>query len=151
MGLDNIPAEYPCVRERTAVRDGENRIDCEETQAQGGCPWQRDKPADGTPIYGMLGVDCWYRGKAGTAMLETLASAGHQLPPELEGGFYGERDDQLSPEHCEALAGWMVEHGEAYLALVAPEDREQEARYYRYAAWWLAWIAQAGGGAIAWW
>jgi hypothetical protein len=135
MGLDNIPAEYPCVRERTAMRDGENRIDCEETQAQGGCPWQRDKPADGTPIHGMLGADCWYRGKAGTRMLETLASAGHQL----------------SPEHCEALAAWMVEHGEAYLALVAPEDREQEARYYRYAAWWLGWIAQAGGGATAWW
>lgn len=83
-------------------------------------------------------------------MLDALAAAGHTLPPELESGFYGP-DSELEPEYCRQLAEWMEDHAEAYAATCDPESLRDEVEAYRYAAWWLRWVADRGDGAIAWW
>lgn len=158
MGLDNIPAVYPCVKQGSAVLTTDERgvIDCAATQEAGGCPWAIAQERDrGTPITGMLGTDCWYRGKVGTYMLQLLHEAGYD--PPVQGGFYGPDETNLSPEYCAILGRWMAEHVEVYARLVAEHgtdygDRAEAAiNDYRYAAWWLTWIAEAGDGAKAWW
>jgi len=150
VGLDNLPATLPCRLAGSPVKDADGTIDCDHTIAAGGCPWDRDKPTDGEPVYGIMGTYCWYRGKRATAMLAVLVQAGHRLPDDLADGFYG-HDDKLSPDYCRRLRAWMAERGEAYLALVPAEQRPAEAAFYRYAVWWLGWIAEAGEGAVAWW
>jgi hypothetical protein len=133
MGLDNIPHEYPCKARGTAVMVGEgedSQIDCKTTQAANGCPWQEsyNRSHPGTPIYGMIGTSCWYRGKAGTWMLERLEEAGYDPP---SGGFYGDQCDHASgldgtAEHAEALAKWMEDHAETYADLTS---KALEAQY----------------------
>ena len=75
MGLDNIPKTYPC--ESIAVRNIDNQIDCKATQECGNCPYMNEYQSepmlkDTSPVYGMLGTDCWYRGKYGNYMLADL-------------------------------------------------------------------------------
>lgn len=151
MGLDNIPREYACARAGTAIMTADERqiIDCEATINAGQCPWKVAAERRGTPVLGIFGTPCWYRGKAGTSMLDTLAGAGHPLPPDLAEGFYGPDQQTLPPEYCVALAAFMEDHAEAYAAAVGsnPEAIEQ----YRYAAWWLRFAAESCGGANAWW
>lgn len=155
MGLDCIPHEYPCAREGTAIlvadEDGE-RINCQATIDADRCPWKRESARRGTPVYGVLGVPCWYRGKAGNWMLEELASFG---PPG--DGFYGETTQeepgpQLSPEYCTELASWMEDHAEAYAALHRNEEDggKDSIETYRYAAWWLRFVAEHAGGSDTW-
>lgn len=165
MGLDNIPTVYPCVKQGSAVvilkpplvEGGEphETIDCDATQSAGGCPWAIAAVGRGRGAIGMMGTDCWYRGKVGTYMLQLLHEAGYD--PPVQGGFYGPDETNLSPEYCAILGRWMAEHVEVYARLVAEHgtdygDRAEAAiNDYRYAAWWLTWIAEAGDGAKAWW
>lgn len=149
MGLDNIPRRYPCKAQGTAVLDGQGRIDCDATLGSGGCPWLKADLGDGA-VYGMLGVPCWYRGKVGAWMIDTLAGAGAELPAEISGGFYGDADT-LTPDYCNALAAWMEDHGELFLSALPEQDRAREAIGYRYAVRWLRWAAEHCDGALAWW
>lgn len=159
MGLDNIPFTYACRNAGTAVQSVDERIDCDATMAAGGCPWQEAARGRGTPVTGMLGTPCWYRGKVGSWMLEDLIAAGYDDAPGGIEGFYGtspdtpEGEPDLTPEHCAALAGWLEDHAEAYAALLRADGGGERAKLdeYRYAAWWLRFVAERCGGAAAWW
>lgn len=155
MGLDDIPHVYPCARAGTAImrtsEGNEDLVDCAATRAAHGCPWEVASVGRGSPVLGMFGTPCWYRGKAGTWMLEDLAKAGHALPAELEEGFYGpnaQGDARLSPEFCLALSTWMADRVEVYASLHPEPEAIEE---YRYAAWWLRFVAEHADGADAWW
>jgi hypothetical protein len=160
MGLDNYPTQYPCRREQTAVLGAGGHIDCRQTQQAGGCPWLRHYEADnpGRRVLGLLGADCWWRGKVSVSHLQTLARGGWPLPEELAEGFYGEVSSEgaLSGAHCLQLAEWLATHSEAFAAQLAAEDFDaqevqDEVEIYRYAIWWLRFVARHGDGAQAWW
>ena len=124
-------------------------ISCDDTIAANQCPWQDAMRGRGTPVTsGMFGTPCWYRGKVGTWMLGELNAAGH-VPP---GSFYGEGEDGvLDPEYCITLGQWMEDHGEEYARLVASDEAMvPKIEQYRYAAWWLKWVAASSDGCHAW-
>jgi hypothetical protein len=161
VGLDLIPHKYACKTAGTAVMTADDRIDCATTMDVGGCPWKVAAEGRGTPVYGMMGTSCWYRGKVGSYMLMTLDEAGFPTPSGLEGGFYGVdgAEPNLSPEYCKELARFMEDHVEAYVAEVMRQslvdgktvDLQEEVDRYRYAAWWVRWAGEQCDGADAWW
>jgi hypothetical protein len=66
-------------------------IDCEATQACGGCPYKTalaKQDGLGKAVYGMFGTDCWYRGKYGNWLLEDAGIGGDD-----DYSFYGNADD----------------------------------------------------------
>lgn len=167
MGLDNIPKHYPCKTKNTAVlnprlgRDGEplldengdvmTAIDCAATAACGGCPWKNAYDASGLAggqVYGMLGTDCWYRGKYGNYLLEQF-----DLYDDAT-SFYGDNEDgtEKSAASCLALAdhiddalGGYVDHRGSFVV-----DGTDIAPDMRYAAWWLRWVASEADGSVCW-
>lgn len=161
MGLDNIPNTYACAKAGTAVYvkdedddDPRPTIDCGATRDQGKCPWMDAMAGRGTAITsGMFGTPCWYRGKAGSWMLDELAGAGYHS----DLSFYGEGEDGvLSPEYCAELGTFMEDHAEAYALIQRQSDTIDDGgmdaiERYRYAAWWLKWVAVASDGCHAWW
>ena len=155
MGLDNIPLVYPCVKQGTAVLttlkttpgNTEPRISCAETQEAGGCPWQeaKDKPEHGSVI-GIMGTDCWYRGKYGNALLEEYGTY-----DELDHlTFYGDLEDGQvkSIGSCLELADHLDEIKVSVQEFhdVTAEDKQG----LEYAAWYMRWVAEAGGGLSCW-
>jgi hypothetical protein len=162
MGLDNIPANYPCVLAATEVRvpwpnaevaaaaveagdSGQGRIDCVATVSAGGCPWH-DRLGD-TPgaRYGMLGTFCWYRGAVAQGFLDRLDQAGHHPPLSFYGAADGLGDDQ-----CRTLAAFMESSEGVFARLVAADaDVDEQLEEYRYAVAWLRFAADCGG-ADAW-
>lgn len=163
MGLDNIPFKYPCDTAGTSVRtarlskdgtplineDGQpiTFIDCTETQKCGGCPWKKDLEASGLlggQVYGMLGTDCWYRGKYGNYLLEALDINDDDY------NFYGDNEDGTykSPPSCDELADIMAgrrqEHGRVYI------DGEEVTQEVEYAEWYLRWASDKCGGLTCW-
>jgi len=165
MGLDNIPHNYPCKTRGTAVKvprlNNENqpileedgsvmtRIDCQATQACGGCPYttelaKQDQTSIGNPVYGMFGTDCWYRGKWGNHL---LAASGIS---EESNSFYGDNEDgtEKSAESCIQLADMIDEilyEGEALI--IQGEDARPDLRY---ASWYLRWAAEYADGLTCW-
>ena len=139
MGLDNIPRTYACVAHETAIKDDEDRIDCQATQEAGGCPWKKapNRPEKGA-VLGMFGTDCWYRGKYGQYLLDE-----HGI--STDPGFYGDNDDgsQKSVESCLELADEI----DAALPNI-PEGEDREGLIY--ASWYLRWAAAECGGLDAW-
>ncbi len=162
MGLDNIPKNYPCKTRGTAVmvarldqagnnivEDGETleAIDCDATQACGGCPYKTayDKSGlAGGAVYGMFGTNCWYRGKYGNFLLGAIGI-------QDEHGFYGDNEDgtEKSPESCLALADTISDTLDDE-PVVRGEDGENITQEVRYAEWWLRWVAEEAGGSICW-
>ena len=165
MGLDNFPYKYPCKTKGTAVmeprkdRDGNDIIDpetgevavaisCEATQACGGCPYKTalDK-ADGlgTPVYGMFGTDCWYRGKYGNFLLEDAGISDDHL------SFYGDDEDGTykSPKSCDDLADAISDFLNDEPDWTASEG-DGTASDLRYAEWYLRWASAECGGLGAW-
>lgn len=165
MGLDNIPNQYPCKTQGTAVlKDGQ--IDCAETQENGGCPYVKeldkitqtyneDKTLFGSPVYGMFGTDCWYRGKWGNHLLEALGYGG-----DSEYSFYGDNIHQTekSPESCLELARIIddsiydierdnAERDEANIIRIDGQDITADLRY---ASWYLKWASEHTNGLICW-
>ena len=164
MGLDNIPHRYACERLGTAVkvnindREGnpilddatslpKKRIDCKATQGDGGCPYEISFGKSGLPngsVTGMLGTDCWYRGKYGNWLIEALDMN------EEDYSFYGDNEDGTykSPQSCTALADAMEkrmqEHGTVTM------DDEVIDTQVQYAIWWLRWVANECSGSDAW-
>lgn len=152
MGLDNIPAEYPCKRAGTAILTEDNRIDCDATIAADQCPWKKAGPPEGGIVGMVFSAPCWWRGKAGTYMLDVLASAGERVPEHLSFGFYGDDDAKpnLSPEYCRELADWMADRSELYLSKQTDAERTEAGHSYHYAVWWLRFAADHAGGANSW-
>jgi hypothetical protein len=162
MGLDCIPHVYPCRKAGTDIKTEDGRIDCDATRAADQCPWKPAAEAAGSPVYGILGTPCWYRGKAGNYYIDAVQEAGHPLPVSINGGFYGQEGNEppLSPAYCKELGDWMAERVEVFASTLAhpsPDFRVLDASErkgaldaYRYAAWWLRWIAEAGDGSDTW-
>jgi len=161
MGLDNIPHNYACVLEKTAVLVGDNDlISCKLTQEANGCPWKRESDKLTIPVRvttGMLGTDCWFRGKYANALVEDFASVIGENPPH---SFYGyEQDDGtegLSPSQCEELSEWMNEMSDEFrycsYGLFKDEDdnRVYAIQSWDYIAWWLQYSADFSDGIDAW-
>lgn len=156
MGLDNIPHRYPCRDAGTAVLvaktystpDGDetvDQIDCDATQAAGGCPWLNANPPTEGRVYGIMGAQCWYRGKYGNYLLENFGA--------IDGNdFYGDNEDGTykSPTSCLSLAdeidGMLVSYEGETLT-----DEQQETRTgLIYAAWYLRWAAATTDGLDCW-
>ena len=140
MGLDNIPKNYPCKKQATAVLDDDERIDCQATQACGGCPWKNaNKPEDGQ-VLGMFGTDCWYRGKYGNFLLREMGLDDSDL------NFYGDNEEgtEKSPESCVALADVIQE------ALDSDRFESEIEQGLRYAEWYLRWAAEECDGLDCW-
>jgi hypothetical protein len=168
MGLDNIPKNYPCRTQGTAVitprlnKNGEQMleedgsvmtmIDCNATQACGGCPYKneldkQDKDALGNPVYGIFGTDCWYRGKYGNYLMEAIGYSDSF-------DFYGDNEDgsEKSKVSCLSVAQVIDE---------AIDECEEEDGVYRmdghditpdlrYASWYLKWAAEFCDGLVCW-
>jgi hypothetical protein len=165
MGLDNIPHKYPCKTRGTAVLtqsfdkegnailedDGSpaTSIDCEATQAFGGCPYRSDYDKAGLTggaVYGIFGTDCWYRGKYGNYLVEELG-----VYDETEGlSFYGALGDNShkSPHECNLLADAMEEAVEGYEG--EEENRQEMKESIAYAIWYLRWAAKNAEGLDCW-
>ena len=153
MGLDNIPKQYPCKTQGTAVMV-DDQIDCKATQSCGGCPYvnelnKQDKEALGNPVYGMFGTDCWYRGKYGNFLLDAIGYGDSD-----DFSFYGDNEDgtEKSPESCLTLAQVIDE--------AFDECQEDDGVYrmggedispdLRYASWYLKWAAEFTDGLVCW-
>jgi len=163
MGLDNMPHEYPCQTQGTAVmetitmRDGsvekDARIDCNETVAADGCPFTNAEPPPGQ-VTGMLGTYCWYRGKYGNALIRALSDLDMDdySGDTDDDNFYGTDEEGLyrPPEACLSLADQMEsaldERGGTLIAQ-HDEDVTDEAKF---AIWYLRWVAKECDGMDAW-
>ena len=169
MGLDNIPHEYPCKRNNTAVMvtvpmyvdDPDSgpllddngrpveRIDCKATQEAGGCQWKNaeDRPENGGVI-GIFGTDCWYRGKWGNHLLEKYGEY-----DEIEGySFYGSDADGAykSAAECLRLSSYIESLIEETQWDMDNEEEDQDCAGLEYAAWWLRWVATEADGSDCW-
>ena len=159
MGLDNIPNNYGCVSEKTAVYVGE-KISCEKTKNANGCPWKRESDKLTIPVrvtLGMLGTDCWYRGKYANALIEDFASVTGENPPHSLYGY--EQDDGsegLSAGQCEQLSEWMdemsIEFKRVSYGLFKADDDERiyAIESWDYIAWWLQYSADFTDGVNSW-
>lgn len=154
MGLDNIPKNYPCKTQGTAVLDDEERIDCVATQACGGCPWKNDLEKSGISsgaVYGMFGTDCWYRGKYGNYLLEEVTDA-DPMGDNLD--FYGDNEDgtEKSPASCVAVADLIGTILADYTPdeIEVDEEKKETVDGLRYAEWYLRWAAEQCGGLVCW-
>jgi hypothetical protein len=128
-------------------------IDCQATQAFGGCPYTReldkqDKALLGNPVCGIFGTDCWYRGKYGNYLLEELGYDTDDL------SFYGDNEDgtEKSKASCLSLANIID---------ASIDDCQEEGGVYRmngdditpdlrYASWYLKWAAEFTDGLVCW-
>lgn len=147
MGLDNIPALYPCKKQGTVVLAENGAVDCDATRACGGCPWANANPPEKGRVYGMMGASCWYRGKWGNALLEYAG-----LYDELDHmSFYGDTDDgaHKSPESCDILAE-VIETRLSDRRAIKDQEGNSLRDDLRYAAWWLRWVADQCGGSTCW-
>lgn len=154
MGLDNIPRNYPCKKQGTAVMT-EDKIDCQATQACGGCPYvtelnKQDKEAMGNPVYGMFGTDCWYRGKYGEYLLR---ASGYD--PEEDRTFYGDSEDgtEKSVQSCIDLADFLesiIEEDADENGVLLGDDDENLIPELKYAEWYLRWAAEHADGLVCW-
>jgi len=168
MGLDNMPHEYPCKRQGTAVinkqthtwEDDEGNahsedtypIDCDKTIEAGGCPFTNANPPKDGRILGMLGTYCWYRGKSGNGLVRALNGGSTDDVWDTEDeNFYGTDDEGLyrPPEACRSLADDMEAKLEALGGKLVEND-EDLTHYVRYAIWYLRWVAKDGVGMDAW-
>lgn len=173
MGLDNIPHNYPCKKNETAVMmplfnskgekvtDENNetimQIDCKETQKLGGCPYMNANPPSGS-VTGIFGTDCWYRGKYGNYLVDLLG-----IYDETGGlSFYGsnEAGDYKTPSECLELAEAMENeikettwHDDPsrfdyleYGTVLSTELKD----HCEYAVWWLKWVANEADGTDCW-
>lgn len=174
MGLDNIPREYPCRKQGTAVlvnyhdKDGnpiidpdtgepEKRIDCKQTQNAGGCPWlnelnKQDESIRGGRVYGMFGTDCWYRGKHGNYLIAQITDE----DPMGDGySFYGDEEDGTikTVNDCIGTAdfiGVILDDARDGGTGLTDTDGDDLVPQLRYAEWYLRWAAEHCGGLFAW-
>jgi len=87
MGLDNIPNPYPCTGKETTIRTIDDKLDCNSMIEKKVCPFY-----DSNHAVGILGTNCWYRGKVIAYELEAL---GHE---DLSDEFYQDKENHELPE-----------------------------------------------------
>jgi hypothetical protein len=180
MGLDNIPRVLPCKKAGTAILTisqnpaKTDRVDCDATQEADRCPYvtERRKAIVNTGVTGIMGTDCWYRGKYGNYLLEQLGLDTNTWH------FYGDLDDDggLSEDYCRDLASRIREEldkmnriktykdnapktlAEPFSGAVgwpgAYEPQEEQKKEFEedleYAAWWLDFVADNADGSSVW-
>ena len=161
MGLDNIPKKYPCVD--VAVKDNDGRIDCIETQACGKCTWKNEYESnpmvkDSVPTVGIMGTDCWYRGKYGNGLLSMLDGVDNMWHESSLGiSFYGKGfangDEGISPDECFHMANIMKDNTEKFAfnaKQLHPDDYEEYIKDWMYATWWLDFVGEFCEGSAVW-
>ena len=157
MGLDNMPHEYPCVKQGTAVMTEDTRIDCVETVAADGCPFTNAKPPPGQ-VTGMLGTYCWYRGKYGNALIRALSGLDMDdySGDNDDDNFYGIDEEGLyrPPKECKELANQMEsaldEKGGILVVSEGGNTGEDVTDEVKFAIWYLRWVADECDGMDAW-
>lgn len=165
MGLDNIPYEYPCDKKGIASFTEDGRIDCDETQANGNCPWQNEYKKEvllkeAVPTYGMLGTGCWYRGKYGNFLLGLLEGNPDSYA-DTKYSFYGDgigdNGEGMSVDYCLDMHEYMKENTEQFAfkakEYVAEQNGGDEKDYindWLYATWWVKFAAEHCEGSKIW-
>ena len=167
MGLDNMPMVYPCKKENIAIMTDDGRIDCKSTIAANQCPYHREinknvLVRDISPVYGMIGTNCWYRGKYGNYLLQTMQDFNSLFPYDMN-GFYGDIDESeesqggISEDECLNMAEAMIQFSESWVHYVntksnAENEAEREALIndWLYAGWWLKFVGNYGEGSGVW-
>jgi len=160
MGLDNMPVEYPCEADHGVIfADSPEGSHCSNMQACGKCPWYDALGNEPGAVYGMFGLNCWYRGKMGNYLIEVVNNSGEDLTTGIHGhlvDFYGNginnQTEGISPGDCSELATWLSERREQFMVGIAKEepdaDPEDAANVYMYAIKWLRFVSNYGGSAI---
>ena len=146
--------------ETITMRDGstDERIDCEATIKDGGCPFTNANPPEKGRVMGMLGTHCWYRGKYGNWLVRALNGTDPDgMLPEGDDNFYGTDEDGTyrPPEACLSLADQMEsaldERGGKMTSFSEPGHYEDELTdEVLYAIWYLRWVATECNGMDAW-
>jgi|TARA_B110001454_G_scaffold213789_1_gene232545 hypothetical protein len=175
MGLDNMPHDYPCktqgtaLMERITLHDGstDERIDCNSTIEAGGCPYTNANPPGGQ-VVGMMGTHCWYRGKYGNFLINALNSDStniHDIDSYITDGdstFYGtDPDGTYRPaQECLDLAHEMetslLKRGGKLSFINATDYKNGEPTEddltdeVEFAIWYLRWVAKECNGMDAW-
>jgi hypothetical protein len=157
MGLDNIPLEYPCRLENTAILTKNGAIDCDATRKAQKCPYQRELAKSPVleahgGVSGMFGTSCWYRGKYGNWMIDQSNMS--------EFTFYGDTEvadgqEGADPEYCNNFAQYMKDNATTWSDLVDDMDVPQDQKEFYlldwgYAQWWLKFVAEFAGGFRVW-
>lgn len=169
MGLDNIPHSYPCKLQNSAVLNENGQIDCNATQNAKGCPWLEEKNndlrvANAGSTYGILGTDCWYRGKYGNYLLDKMKQYSSNFDDEMDYDFYGDlnysdEEEGISPEACISMSETMFNYSEVWIKIVDDmieknevdaENRESIIYDWVYAAWWLNFAGEYCEGSGVW-
>ena len=161
MGLDNITKEYPCID--VAIKDQDGRIDCIETQACGKCTWKNEYESnpmvkDSVPTVGIMGTDCWYRGKYGNGLLSMLDGVDNMWHESSLGiSFYGKGfangDEGISSDECISMANIMKDNTEKFAfnaKQLHPDDYEEYIKDWMYATWWLDFVGEFCEGSAIW-
>ena len=165
MGLDNIPHNYPCQKQGIASLNKDGRIDCDLTKSKGNCPWKNEYEKEvllkeARPTYGMLGTDCWYRGKYGNFLLRLLeGNPDSYFDSELN--FYGEGIDEntegMSVDYCLHLSKYMADNTEKFAHQARAYCNEENGGNEKdlindwiYATWWLKFAAEHCDGSSIW-
>lgn len=166
MGLDNIPNVYPCKKRGGVVLDKDGRIDCEKTMNAGNCPWKQEYESNvmvskSKPAYGMLGTNCWYRGKYGNALLNLFEHGDFDAYGDTQYHFYGEGfatgKEGMSVEYCLEMSKWMKDNTEkfaeqaiAYAESNNDSNPQDLISDWIYASWWLDFVAKYADGSNIW-
>lgn len=167
MGLDNIPHKYPCKTQGIASLTEDGRIDCDQTQANGNCPWQNQYEKavllkEARPTYGMLGTGCWYRGKYGNALLRLLEHGNFDgYYDDTKYSFYGEGIDEntegMSIDYCLDMHNYMSANTEAFAHKAKEYSQKEDGgdekdliNDWLYATWWLKFAAEHCEGSSIW-
>lgn len=151
MGLDNIPKIYRCMAEGLNPVTGDFGATCDALLKSGECPHKRDlKKHDPNlvGVTGFLGTPCWYRGKYGNYLLELI----EERPPH---DFYGDLDSGISIDGCHELADWMEKFLPEVIHKVYTLDEfkdvdDRTIDDWKYAIWWLRWVADNCDGSDTW-
>ena len=167
MGLDNIPVNYACKKQGIAVLTEDGKIDCVQTIADGKCPLHNRKNND--PLIkdaiiplGMMGTDCWYRGKYGTYLLEKMANFNSDFSISSDALYGHERIEDGAPDldsdECMEISETMFRFSESWVHYVKTssnvsgnlEEEKKLINDWVYLAWWLKFVSEECDGTVAW-
>jgi hypothetical protein len=114
---------------------------------------------DVSPVYGMFGTDCWYRGKYGNSMLADMKKYNSDFDNEMPSDFYGNTKEGIDADTCIEMSDVMFQYMEAWSFVVnkmvktgeLPEqNKESYIKDWIYAAWWLKFVGNTSDGSVVW-
>jgi hypothetical protein len=114
---------------------------------------------DVSPVYGMFGTDCWYRGKYGNSMLADMKKYNSDFDNEMPSDFYGNTEEGIDADTCIEMSDVMFQYMEAWSFVVnkmvktgeLPEqNKESYIKDWIYAAWWLKFVGNTSDGSVVW-